>query len=51
MKLADKVIRLCHQYNAKVVLNHDAKFVNELNADGVHLNSARLSTCQERPLG
>jgi len=50
MKLADKVVRLCHQYGASVILNNDAKFVGELNADGVHLNSARLSSCQSRPL-
>ncbi len=40
--LAKQVIDICHQGDARVLLNSDVKIAAELGADGVHLNSHRL---------
>lgn len=49
-KLAIKVTACCKQYNATVLLNADPELVNELDADGVHLDGTRLAAYQQRPL-
>jgi 8-oxo-dGTP diphosphatase len=48
--LAGKVLSLCQQYDAQLVLNSDPVWVERLGAHGVHLNSRRLMTCTARPL-
>lgn len=49
-KLATAAIELCHQYQAKVLLNSHIGLVEELNADGIHLPSIDLMRLQKRPL-
>lgn len=51
--LAREVVNLCRQHGTRVVLNADAELAVELEADGVHLNSARLAgiECQPLPRG
>ncbi|MDQ5921830.1 MAG: thiamine-phosphate pyrophosphorylase [Pseudomonadota bacterium] len=48
--LANDAIKLCHKYNAKLILNNYVQMVEELNADGVHLTSSNLLSCKTRPL-
>lgn len=48
--LAQKVVALARQYHCKVLLNTDPQLVQELAADGVHLDSKRLAECSSRPL-
>jgi 8-oxo-dGTP diphosphatase len=48
--LARRVIGLCHEYGAKILLNTDAGLVQALGADGVHLTSQGLQHTRERPL-
>ncbi|MBI3576240.1 MAG: Nudix family hydrolase [Gammaproteobacteria bacterium] len=48
---ARTVAALCHRYGARLLLNADAKLVEECGADGVHLNSRRLMALDRRPLG
>jgi 8-oxo-dGTP diphosphatase len=49
-KLARDVVALCHQHDARVLLNADAALVEQLGADGLHMNSARLAQATRRPL-
>ncbi len=49
-KLATAFVSLCHQHEAKVLLNSSIDNVTETHADGVHLNSQALMNCQTRPL-
>lgn len=48
--LAKKVIELAHRYGCQVLLNAAPELAVELSADGVHLDSRRLSLAVERPL-
>ncbi|MGH9353864.1 MAG: Nudix family hydrolase [Terriglobia bacterium] len=48
--LAREVIALCRHHAARVILNAEPQLARELNADGVHLNSARLMQGAVRPL-
>jgi 8-oxo-dGTP diphosphatase len=48
--LARSVITLGHQYGARVLLNAGAELVEQLGADGLHLNSQRLAQAVQRPL-
>ncbi len=48
--LATAVVRLCHRYHARVLLNADPALVEEVGADGVHINGRRLQALQHRPL-
>lgn len=48
--LAKKVLPLCHQSGAKLLLNAAPELVTELAADGVHLSSERLAALEARPL-
>lgn len=50
LQLASTVIELCHDLNVKVLLNAEAKWAEELGADGVHLTSAALRQASHRPL-
>jgi 8-oxo-dGTP diphosphatase len=49
-RLARSVVDLCHHHRARVLLNADAALVQELHADGLHINSQRLAQCSARPL-
>jgi 8-oxo-dGTP diphosphatase len=49
-ELAGKVLSLCQQYDAQLILNSDPVWVEKLSAHGVHLNSQRLMACTARPL-
>lgn len=48
--LAERVVPLCRRHGARVLLNADPALVPALDADGVHLTSARLNALRERPL-
>ncbi len=48
--LAEKVVSICKRNQARILLNADPDIVQQLGADGVHLDSNRLMTCQKRPL-
>jgi len=47
--LARDVVARCHGHGAKVLLNADPALVEEIGADGVHLNSRRLMHTRTRP--
>ncbi|MEQ6342990.1 MAG: Nudix family hydrolase [Gammaproteobacteria bacterium] len=49
-RLAEQSLHLCRRYQAQLVLNAPYNLALELGADGVHLDSARLMTLDERPL-
>lgn len=49
-KLAAKVAACCKQYDATLLLNAAPELVDEVGADGVHLNGARLAAYERRPL-
>lgn len=48
--LAAKVIPLAHRYDCQVLITGDAALVDELRADGLHLDSKALAACTKRPL-
>ena len=50
MNLAQQAVACCHAAGAKLLLNADASLVEQLNADGVHLDSRRLQHASQRPL-
>jgi 8-oxo-dGTP diphosphatase len=46
---ARKLSTLCRRFNARLMINADPSWLNECEADGVHLNSRRLMQLSERP--
>jgi 8-oxo-dGTP diphosphatase len=46
---AEQVIRLVHQYKAKVLINNGTEIARKLGADGVHLSSAALLKLKYKP--
>lgn len=48
-ELALRVIKLAHEYGAKVLLNGDVALAHEVGADGVQLTSTQLTELTERP--
>lgn len=48
---AREIAGLCHRFDAKLLLNAEPEWVPACCADGVHLNSRRLSEWKKRPLG
>jgi 8-oxo-dGTP diphosphatase len=50
-QFARKVIGLAKPYAAKVIINSTIKLAQELNADGVQLNSRQLMQMQAKPEG
>ena len=48
--LAEEVLELCHEHGARLLINDEPAAAVRHGADGVHLNSARLLACNERPL-
>jgi 8-oxo-dGTP diphosphatase len=49
-ELARVVLQHCRAHGARLMLNGEPEWVVRLNADGVHLNSARLRAMRTRPL-
>lgn len=47
--LAIEAIKLCHEYDAKVLLNGNLEFLEETRADGIHYPSADLMRIEKRP--
>ncbi len=48
--LARHAVDCCHRYGASIVLNAPLDIADALQADGLHLTSARLMHCAQRPL-
>ena len=48
--LASQVAERCHQRGAALLINADPEWLDRCGADGVHLNSQRLLTLDERPV-
>ena len=48
--LAQKSLQICRQHKATLLLNTDINLAKTINADGLHLTSARLMACQSRPM-
>jgi 8-oxo-dGTP diphosphatase len=47
--LAEKVVKLVHQYKAKVLINNGIEIARKLGADGVHLPSVALLKLKQKP--
>ncbi|MCB1758868.1 MAG: Nudix family hydrolase [Gammaproteobacteria bacterium] len=50
-RLAALLLPYCRQHGARLLLNASAEVVDDLGADGVHLNRHRLMALRQRPLG
>lgn len=50
LDLAAAVVEVVHRHGAKVLLNGDPEWVEQVGADGIHLNGHRLKTLQARPV-
>jgi thiamine-phosphate diphosphorylase len=48
--LAVEVLACCRQHEAVLLLNADPRLLDNVGADGVHLDGARLAACQSRPV-
>lgn len=48
--LAVAALKTCRQRGARLLLNAEPTLVQEIGADGVHLDSRRLRACTARPL-
>jgi 8-oxo-dGTP diphosphatase len=48
--LVKQALGICHAHKARLLLNAEPSLALELDADGVHLTSARLLALRERPL-
>lgn len=48
-KFSRQVVRLAHQYGARVLINGDIRLVEQAGADGVHYTAAQLLECAVRP--
>ncbi len=49
LKLALRVVRLAHDYGARVVINGSSTVAGHSSADGIHLASAELMRVEARP--
>ena len=49
VELARQVLPVCHAHQAQLILNAAPALVEEVGADGVHLDSARLMSLSARP--
>jgi len=47
---AERALRLCRQYDAKLLLNGEPALLDAVDADGIHLTSARLMDLERRPI-
>lgn len=50
-KLAGDASDICRQAGSRLIVNGEPSLLSEVDADGVHLSSARLMACTQRPLG
>jgi len=44
-----EIIRICKSFSAKVILNSSIELANDVNANGVHLNSIELRKFNKKP--
>ena len=44
-----RAVELCRRADARVLVNRDAELARRVGADGVHLSSAQLAVCTQRP--
>jgi len=49
LALAERALAVCRRHRARMVVNGTPEDALALGADGVHLNSARLAGCEQRP--
>ncbi|WP_311063779.1 Nudix family hydrolase [Halomonas sp. DWK9] len=47
---AQRGLKLCREYGAKLLLNGDPTLLDQVDADGIHLTSARLMQLDRRPI-
>lgn len=47
---AEKVLALCHEHGARLLLNGEPTLLERVDADGIHLTSDRLMTLERRPI-
>lgn len=50
LKRAERVLRMCHEYGAKLLLNGEPALLEHVDADGIHLTSERLMQLDRRPI-
>ncbi|GMR20918.1 MAG: Nudix family hydrolase [Gammaproteobacteria bacterium] len=50
LSLAEQAVKLCHPYNARVLLNGYLECIEDLGADGVHLSMKAARQLTSRPL-
>ena len=48
--LAKRVVKRCHAFGARLLLNGEPEWVAEVGADGVQLSSGKLQSLNQRPL-
>ncbi len=49
--IAAEVLSICHHQNARLILNSSISILDKIAVDGLHLNSRRLATTKQRPIG
>ncbi|GHB30876.1 Nudix family hydrolase [Salinicola rhizosphaerae] len=47
---AEAALALCRRHGAKLLLNADPSWLERVDADGIHLTSARLMALKQRPI-
>ncbi len=47
---AERALRLCREYDARLLLNGEPSLLDAVDADGIHLTSARLMNLDRRPI-
>jgi 8-oxo-dGTP diphosphatase len=47
---AERALTLCREYGAKLLLNGEPTLLDQVDADGIHLTSARLMQLDRRPI-
>ncbi|MGP9797270.1 Nudix family hydrolase [Halomonas sp. 86] len=50
LKRAERALRMCHEYGAKLLLNGEPALLERVDADGIHLTSERLMQLDRRPI-
>ncbi|WP_026068351.1 MULTISPECIES: Nudix family hydrolase [Halomonas] len=48
---AEQALAVCRRHGARLMLNGEPELLDEVDADGIHLTSARLMSLDRRPLG
>ena len=46
---AARVVALCHEYGARVLVNGDEALARQSGADGIHLNARQLMALEQKP--